>query len=247
MGSSFLERLKASLGAASSEPIYRRIVQETERAISDGTLKRDALLPSERELADALNVSRVTIRKSLDVLVEDGLVRRHQGSRTRVKARVEKSLSTLASFSEDMISRGLAPGCIWISREISGPTPVEAMALGLSPATQVARLRRIRTADGTPIAVETAVLPASVLPDLDAVEESLYAVLERAGALPQRALQRMQAGQATPLDAEQLNLDLPASLLVVERRCFLGSGEAVEFTQTRYRGDVYDFVLELRR
>uniref|UniRef100_UPI0030D7A33A UTRA domain-containing protein n=1 Tax=uncultured Pelagibacterium sp. TaxID=1159875 RepID=UPI0030D7A33A len=88
--------------------------------------------------------------------------------------------------------------------------------------------------------------PAAILGDPHLVADSLYAALDSVGVLPQRALQRMQAGPADALDRAHLLLEDHASLLIVERRCFFGD-RVVEFTQTRYRGDVYDFVLELHR
>lgn len=247
MHAPFIEAIERELARHSGEPIYHRIVKVAESALAEGLIERGSLMPSERQMAERLGISRVTVRKALEVLAETGLVTRHQGSRSRVAGRVEKSLSTLTSFSEDMASRGLIPGCRWLSREIARPSPAEAMALGLSPTSQVSRLRRIRTANGNPIAIETAALPVSVLNNPQLVTDSLYAVLAQTKAVPERALQRMQAAQATAADAEHLALELPASLLVVERRCFGGNGNVVEFTQTRYRGDAYDFLLELRR
>lgn len=230
-----------------TQPIYRQLIAAIEHAIVEGEVKRGTLLPSERVLSNTLSISRVTVRKALDGLVAAGLVRRRQGSRTEVTSRVEKSLAMLSSFSEDMVSRGFSPGCLWISKELGHPSPTEMMALGLAATAAISRLKRIRTADGMPIAIETAVVPARILPDPSIVGDSLYKILAERGALPQRALQRMQAGLATPSDAELLGINPNDSLLIVERRCFLGDGQIVEFTQTRYRGDVYDFVLELER
>ena len=238
--------LSAELAQGNGQPLYRRLVSAIERLVADGHLKRGMLLPSERELVARLGVSRVTVRKALDVLIGEGIIRRRQGSRTEVTARVEKSLARLSSFSEDMESRGFVPGCIWISKEITFPTPGEAMALGLGPNASILRLRRVRTADSVPIAMEIAAVPAAMLGDPHLVADSLYAALDSVGVLPQRALQRMQAGPADALDRAHLLLEDHASLLIVERRCFFGD-RVVEFTQTRYRGDVYDFVLELHR
>lgn len=227
-------------------PLYRRLVVAIDDLIASGQLKRGMLLPSERDMVARLGISRVTVRKALDVLISEGVIKRRQGSRTEVTARVEKSLARLSSFSEDMRSRGFSPGCEWISKELAPPTPNEAMALGLGPNGLVMRLRRVRTADGSPIAMEVAVVPSTILSDPDQVGESLYEALDAVGLLPERAVQRMKAGPADALDKEHLQLEGHASLLIVERRCFHGD-RLVEYTQTRYRGDVYDFVLELHR
>lgn len=241
-----LHALSAALSNGDGQPLYRKIVAGVGELVGAGSLKRGTLLPSERHLATELGISRVTVRKALDVLIADGVIRRRQGSRTEVTSRVEKSLARLSSFSEDMLSRGFTPGCIWISKELAHPTPAEAMALGLGPSALVLRLRRVRTSDGTPIALEVASVPSHILSDPDMVGDSLYQTLHAVGALPERAVQRMKAGPAEADDRERLGLEDHASLLIVERRCFCGE-RVVEFTQTRYRGDVYDFVLELHR
>ena len=242
-----LNLLAGQLSGQSYQPLYRRLEDAMKQAVASSQIKRGAAIPSERVLSEALGVSRVTVRKAIDGLVSDGLLDRRQGAKTVVSSQLEKSLATMTSFSEDMRSRGMEPGCVWISREISRPSPAEMMALGLSGNEKVARLKRLRTADGTPIAIEIATLPARFVPNPQAVKDSLYEYLEAAGALPVRALQRMQAKPAS--EEERLLLGTPedASLLVMERRCFLGSGEIVESTRTKYRGDVYDFVIELVR
>jgi len=231
----------------SAEPLYRRIKAALREAIASALLKRGTVIPSERTLCRELDVSRVTVRKAIDDLVADGLLHRRHGAKTVVSSRLEKSLATMSSFSEDMRWRGLEPGCIWISREICRPSPAEMIALGLSAADEVARLKRIRTADGTPIALETAALPARFLPRPEEVGNSLYEALDTRGAMPVRAIQRMQSSPISQEEARLLKAPPHISLLVVERRCFLQDGQIVEFTETRYRGDVYDFVIELRR
>lgn len=243
-----LERLRAQLaGAEAGLPLYKQLRGAIETLVLGGALKPGAVLPGERVLAEALKLSRVTVRKAIATLVEDGLVRRQHGSKTEIASHVEKSLTALTSFSEDMSSRGLKPGGVWLSREISRPGPAEMMALGISGQQQVLRLRRLRTADGAPMAIETATLPARFLPSPDLVGGSLYEALDALGAMPQRAVQRMRSRPATTADAELLKIEPGAPLLIMERRCFLADGQIVEFTETRYRGDVYDFVLELRR
>lgn len=242
-----LDFLANALSSESGEPLYRRLEEAIKQAIASGKLKRAAVIPSERTLCDALGISRVTVRKSIDGLVSDGLLDRRQGAKTVVSSRLEKSLVTMNSFSEDMRSRGLEPGCVWISREILRPSPAEMMALGISGGEKVTRLRRLRTADDTPIAIETATLPARFVSHPQDVKASLYEYLETTGAQPVRALQRMQAKPASEEERQLLGMPEDASLLIMERRCFLADGQIVEFTQTKYRGDIYDFVIELMR
>lgn len=243
-----LERLKRDMaGPGSAVPLHKQLRDAIEGAIVDNQLRPGGTLPGERVLAEALSLSRVTVRKAIETLVEEGLVHRRHGARTEVGSRVEKSLSTLTSFSEDMLSRGMSPGCIWLSKQITRPSPAEMMALGLSGSQQVVRLKRIRTADGMPMALETSAVPTRFLPSPDLVADSLYAAMQRVDAMPQRAIQRMRSRRATATDAAHLDCAEGEPLLVMERRCFLADGQIVEFTESRYRGDVYDFVVELER
>lgn len=242
-----LDFLAGQLSARGGEPLYRQLAEALKQAVAASHIKRGAVIPSERVLSQVLGISRVTVRKAIDGLVTDGFLDRRQGAKTVISSRLEKSLATMTSFSEDMRSRGLEPGCIWISRDISRPSPAEMMALGISSSEKVVRLRRLRTADGVPIAIEMATLPARFVPEPQAIGNSLYEYLETAGALPVRALQRMQAKPGTEEERRLLAAPEDASLLIMERRCFLADGQIVEFTQTKYRGDVYDFVIELMR
>lgn len=242
-----LQFLAGLVSLASGEPLYRQLGRALKTAIDESVLKRGAVIPSERDLSAGLGLSRVTVRKAIDNLVSDGLLDRRQGAKTVVSSRLEKSLATMTSFSEDMRSRGLEPGCVWISREISRPSPAEMMALGIPGHEKVVRLRRLRTADTMPIAIETATLPARFVPDPEAIGASLYEYLAAHGAMPVRAMQRMQAKPATEEERRLLATPEGTSLLTMERRCFLADDQIVEFTQTKYRGDVYDFVIELTR
>ncbi|THK36598.1 GntR family transcriptional regulator [Ensifer sp. MPMI2T] len=233
--------------ATPGPPLYKRLKSAIETAIRSNTLRAGAALPGERVIADAFSLSRVTVRKALALLEEEGLLNRRHGFRTEVGSRVEKSLSTLTSFSEDIRARGLTPGCIWLSRQISRPSPAEMMALGVAGNTNVIRMKRVRTADSVPIAVEISAVPVRFLPSPDLVGDSLYEALEARGFLPQRAIQRMRSRAASEEDARHLDCDVGAPLLMTERRCFLADGQIVEYCETRYKGDVYDFVFELQR
>jgi len=119
------------------------------------------------------------------------------------------------------------------------------MVLGLSPGQPVYRFHRIRFADDEPMALEYSTVPGFSLPSADAVGTSLYEALNAAGRRPVRALQRLRAVLFTPEQAALLTVRPGAPGLLIERRGFLRDGRAVEFTQSYYRGDAYDFVAEL--
>ncbi|MHB8528945.1 MAG: GntR family transcriptional regulator [Caulobacteraceae bacterium] len=233
------------LDAQARAPLYQRLQRALREAIADNRLAADEALPPERDLAEEFGVSRITVRRALETLVEEGLLTRRQGAGTFVTSRVEKSFSKLSSFSEDMISRGRKPESVWLSRSSGAVNPEESLTLGLSPGTLVYRFNRIRYADGAPMAVEYSTVPGFCLPGEGAVGESLYEALERHGGRPVRALQRLRAVLFAGERARLLTVADGSPGLLIERHGFRRDGRPVEFTQSYYRGDAYDFVAEL--
>jgi GntR family transcriptional regulator len=240
---SFIE-VVGSLDARRPAPLYQQLQQAVREAIGRRVLKPDDALPPERDLAEALAVSRITVRKAFDGLVAEGLLTRRQGAGTFVAARVEKSFSKLTSFSEDMAARGRKVRSSWLNRSEGSVTPEESLTLGLSPGAPVYRFHRIRYADDLPMALEYSTISAACLPGIEAVGDSLYDALAATGCRPNRALQRLRAVLFTDEQAELLGTTPRAAGLLIERRAF-HNGQAVEVTQSYYRGDAYDFVAEL--
>ena len=226
-------------------PLYRQLQQKLRHAIEENLLDPEEPLPAERDLASDYTVSRITVRKALQGLVEEGLLHRRQGSGTFIAKRVEKVFSQLTSFSEEMKARGQAPSSRWLRRVESQITSDEVMNYGLSPGLKVYRFDRVRYADGAPMAIEYSIVSAFCLPSADVVGDSLYNALGEAGYRPVRALQRLRAVLFDAQQAALLGAREKDAGLLVERRGFLADGRIVEVSRTYYRGDTYDFVAEL--
>ncbi len=230
-------------------PLYLRLRRWIEDAIKRGAINPGDALPSERDLAIRADVSRVTVRKAVQQLVQDGVLVQRHGSGTFVAPqppRVEQSLSQLTSFTEDMARRGMAVRAEWLDRGLYVPSPDETVILGLGAGEQVARIARLRLSADIPLAIERASLAASVLPDPAAVGDSLYKYLERFGVRPVRAIQRIRAANIAEADASLLQVSPGSAGLHIERISYLATGRVIEFTRSIYRGDTYDFVAELR-
>jgi GntR family transcriptional regulator len=204
-------------------------------------------LPSERTLSEQLDVSRVTARKAIDQLVEQGLVVRRRGSGNYIAPRIEQPLSNLSSFSEQLAQRGHQPSSQWLQRETVVAEADEQLALGLSPNTRVARLERLRLADDVVMAYEVSMIPATILPHPENVSGSLYAYLDKTGHMPVRALQHIRALNAPARLAGRLGIPEGQAVLFITRVGYLESGQAVELTHSYCRSDHYDFVAEMRR
>lgn len=235
-----------SLRAPAHRPLaYLRLRAALLHAIDAGDLAPGQALRGERELASEHGVSRVTVRKAIAGLVADGrLVQRH-GAGTFVSERIVKSFSRLTSFSDDLRARGLAPHTRTLSEERGEVTPQEAMALNLSPGARVLRLRRVRYGGDEALAIERSVVPEFALPEGTTLGTSLYETLDRFGLRPRRALQRLHAVAFDAESSRLLGVERGSAGLSIERRGFLDDGRIVEFTQSLYRGDAYDFVAEL--
>ena len=240
-----LSQVLLPLDEKSAQPLYQQLQRALRDAIEKGVIAPEDALPPERDLAEMLGVSRITVRKAIDELAEEGLLVRKQGSGTFVSNRVEKNFAKLTSFSEDMRARGREPRSVWLTKAAGTVTPEESLTLRSSPGTPVFRFHRIRYADDAPMALEYATVLADCLPSVDAVASSLYEALEQTGHRPVRALQRLRAVLFTAEQAKLLKAQERDAGLLVARVGYLKDGRAVEFSQSYYRGDIYDFVAEL--
>ncbi|MEO9517305.1 MAG: GntR family transcriptional regulator [Paracoccaceae bacterium] len=230
-------------------PRYLQLRQRLNEGVDQGILKAGGSLPPEREIATITDLSRVTVRKAIQSLADDGIIVQKQGSGSFVASdapQIEQSLSRLTSFSEDMARRGMTSTSVWLERGVFMPSPDEVLALALSSEASVSRISRLRMADQKPMAIERASLSSKVLPNPILVETSLYKFLTQSGLRPARALQKISAISLGSEDAELLQVQPGEAGLKIERTSYLSNGSVVEFTQSVYRGDAYNFVAELR-
>ena len=230
-------------------PRYEQLYRHIAAAINSGILEPQTQIPPERDLAALAEVSRVTVRQAVAQLVSDGVLEQRRGAGTFVRPqpqRLEQSLSRLISFTEHMQQRGKTSTSVVLQRGLFPPHPEEQMALGLPSGARVARIERLRSADGLAMAVEWSSLPEDILPDPDLVQTSLYAVLRAIGNAPARAVQRVTAVNLTSDQARLLNLADGAAVLRIDRTAYLASGRPMEFTKGLYRSDLYDFIAESR-
>jgi GntR family transcriptional regulator len=241
------EILKLKPSELDSAPKYLQIARNMTDLIEHNAWPADHGLPSERQLVDLLDVSRVTARRALKVVSDKGLVVRKPGSGTYVAPRLEQPLSRLSSFSEELQQRGLESSSTWLLQDTAIANSQELMTLGLKTGERVARLKRLRRANGEPMAVEYSRLPCTLMPEPLEVKQSLYAWLDAAGTPVVRALQRMSASNATAEQARLLEIKAGTALIFVTRVGYGRDGRPIELTESFCRVDVYEFVAELTR
>lgn len=227
-------------------PLYMQLAATLRAQILNSEIRAGEALPSERDLCAIMGASRVTVRKATELLIEEGLLSRRQGSGTFVTPRIQAPGSFLTSFSEDAAARGDAPDTRWISRNIDAATDEEIRLLDLARGAKVARLNRVRLAGGEALAIENAVVPADMIPDIADMGPSLYQALTDRGNRPTAGQQKIRAGLAGPTEAELLAIPEGSEILRIERLTRRADGRPVELTRSAYRGERYEFVSELR-
>jgi len=206
-------------------------------------------IPSERQLGVDLSVSRLTVRAALDELVREGYLVRRRGAGTFVaQPKVAKGID-ISSFSDDMRARGLTPG----SRTLDLRTELAGARLGrilhVSPGEQILSVKRLRLADGDPMAVELLHTIASLVPGLtaqDLEENSFYDLLaNRYGVSIVGGTQTVEPTVTNEEESTSLGVPLHSPALLFERVTRSSTGQVVEFTSSTYRGDRYRLVTEI--
>ncbi|MFO7546709.1 MAG: GntR family transcriptional regulator [Trueperaceae bacterium] len=232
-------------------PAYLQLKDQLAHAIDVGALAPGSALPSERGLATSLGLSRMTVRRAFEELVEDGRLEQRQGSGTYVRGRpLEQVIDRVLGFTDEARHLGFQPGSrAWKVR----PCPADdvvAEALGLEIGATVLRITRLRTADDEPLALQDAFLPTHLARlSVEELERSgsLYRTLDKQfGVRPVRAHQSIGARLPTKHECQLLGIARDVPVLALERTTFGADDRAFEFVRSAYRGDMYRMALDLR-
>lgn len=228
-------------------PLYFQVSTRIEKAILDGTLPAGSRLENEVALGERLGLSRPTIRRAIQDLVDKGLLVRRRGIGTQVvHGQVTRGVE-LTSLNDDLSRSGQKPSTNLLLREVIPADAKIAEQLAVEIGAPTLHLHRVRLADNVPVSVLENWLPEDFidLSDADIVEHGLYAVLRSRGVTMRVAKQRIGARKATTKEADLLDLEKGAALLTMDRTAFDNSGRAVEFGHHCYRPDLYSFSVTL--
>ena len=236
---------------SSKLPLYHQLYEILRDHILRGEWQPGDMIPPESELTERYQVSRTTVRQVLDMLVNENLIYRQQGRGTFVAhPTLDQTLVRIVSFTEDMRQRGFEPGTKVISSDlVSAPADI-AQRLEIQPGEELARLKRLRLADGEPMSVEESYLVHRYCPGVlqgDYASHPLRRALESDyGIRLVRAKQVIRA-LPTPSDLGRMLSMRPAksALLYIERVSYSQQDVPVEFLRIYYRGDRYALYSEL--
>ena len=205
-------------------------------------------LPSERELAARWGVARMTVRKAIERLIQEGRLERRHGSGTYTVQAPYARLFRLASFAEDMRQRGLTPSSKLLQLRKLHAGAEAAGRLQIPVGEAIFRFTRLRLADGQPMALETVLIPVAHVPDLSAEDlaGSIYDVLrDRHGIIPASA--RITINPVLPDSRSAAALGIPPSqaCLRIDTTDLDNRSRTIMVADCLYRGDRYQLTIDL--
>jgi GntR family transcriptional regulator len=234
-----------------AEPLYHQTACVLRTRIAEGVWKQGDRLPAEWQLCEEFGVSTITMRRAVAILVAEGLVARLQGKGTFVTSdhAIVQGPPQLTSFTEDLRQRGWEPSARVVSIQTVRAEACVSGRLGLPANAPVTVLRRLRMADGLPVALQTAHLSALQFPGLERFDfshESLYEVLARQyGVKPGNATDTYRAGKVGEEEAPLLQVETDSAAFRVERLTTDSTGRRIELVESIIRGDRWTLVLKL--
>ena len=240
---------KLRLDAKTSEPYYQQLKRQIQDLIHSGDLSTGSNLPSERVLAEALQVSRTTIKRCYNDLRHAQLLSTHGRGGTQVQAaqKIPLAVGKLKGFAEDMRERGMVASTQLVAHDVVQDRMI-ASIFGRPSVNSFAKLVRIRLADGQPLAREVAWYDLALAPSMADWDTrgSVYSFLKEHCALDLTAAeQTIEAVMSSEAESKAFHYVAPAPCLLLKRKSFSTDNKLVEYTESTYRGEAYAYRLNL--
>lgn len=234
---------------AVAEPSYLQLKKKIAAFIESGVIAEGQSLPSERVLAEALNLSRVTVRRAYDELRHGDYLATHGRAGVTAKAppRLSPKLGRLKGFTEEMRELGMEPSTQLLSREVVSDRTMASL-FGRPSTARFLRLLRLRLGDGTPLSRELAWYDLALAPQMEDwdIQGSAYQFLcERCGICLSHGEQTIEAVMSSAEESEVFGYTQAGPCLLMKRRTYSLSGQIVEYVEGTFRGDAYAYRLTL--
>ena len=224
-------------------PLYFQVAQKIEGAIMNGTLPAGSRLENEVSLGDRLGLSRPTVRRAIQDLVDKGLLVRRRGIGTQVvHGQVTRGVE-LTSLYEDLSRSGQKPSTKIINYKITKADAKISEQLGVAFGSPVLYLQRVRFADKVAVSIMENWLPEDFtdITQEELNEHGLYQIMRGRGVTIRVAKQKIGARKSSSFESTVLEIDKNSALLTMDRTAYDNSGRAVEFGHHCYRPDLYSF------
>jgi len=242
----------AQLSNVRGVPLYIQIREALRDAILRGIYRVDDQIPPEDALAAQYGVSRMTARRAVMELVNEGLLVRYPGRGTFVgRPKLGRRSTRLTSYFEEMVARGLQPSSQVLSLGLVPASGKIASALEIPEGQSVIRVERLRFANDEPMTIHEAYIPYQLYPELlrrkDLGIQSLYVLYEQRGFRLAKGRDRIEARLADARQAKLLGISCGSPILYTERITYTDDGTIIEFVQCYSRADRYFYQVDLHR
>lgn len=224
-------------------PLYHQLARDLKAAVADGRIATGSFLENELELADRWQVSRPTVRRAIQELVDSGLLVRQRGVGTQVVNRESRPDVRISGLYDVLIAEGRAPTTTVLKHEYVIADELVGAALMLDSDRKVLHLERCRYADGKRLAIMRNWLRSDIgegLGTADLATNGLYALLRIQGIQPHVTTQSVGARTASPIDAALLDLRVGAPLLTTSHITKDRSGRPFDVGEHVYDGVNYE-------
>jgi GntR family transcriptional regulator len=225
-------------------PLHIQLADLIREQVHRKELAPNDRLPSERELCEKYTISRITVRKALNTLTQEGLVRSYAGKGSFIaQPPLSEELRPLSSFTQDLERRGLRASSRLLETAILQADEGIAARLMIPHGSEVVRLSRLRLADGQPIAIQLTYLPHYLCPGLlntDFSDRSLYWILREHYHLRLAHSDTViRAALAQANEAALLQIKRPAAVLISEQTTYLDNHAIIEITRSVFHAERY--------
>ena len=227
----------------SQSPLYQQLMTRLKNDIVAGVYPAGARIPSEQLLCDTYGVSRVTVRKAMLDLVQEGLLVRRQGKGTFVaEERIQRDLHHITSFTAACRSTGHTASAKFISAQLDDANGEDREKLDLPHGSQVVEICRLRLCDGDPVMLEINRYPEKYAYLVTEKQDvSVYELLKARGVIPTSALHDISLGYATPMVSKHLGTEVGDALLLLDEVVMDQHGDPLHTSRQWIRGDKYTF------
>jgi GntR family transcriptional regulator len=235
-------------------PKYYLVKQKIVEMINNEEIGPDGLIPSERELVGIFGISRITVKKAIDDLVNEGYLYRIQGKGTFVKKEtLDQDLISITSCTEDIVKLGMTPSKRLLKSEVIEADKVLIKKLQLSQGDKVFEVKRVYYANNEPVNLTTTYLPCKLFPFIDSYNfgiDSIYNVLEtKYDTKITKAIRTIEAVLAVDEVARELEIKEGDPVLLfkaVTHGMVNGREVPIETFKSFYRSDKFKFYINQR-
>lgn len=225
----------------SAIPLYQQMCDDIRYKIEKGELKENDKLMTEQEFSLQYNVSRITVRKAIEILSDEGLVVKKQGIGTFVAAKkLSRVMDRILSFSEMCEKNEMKPSTVLVSVEWMKAVPTIAKELKIPEGEKILHLCRLRKCDNIPVMLEHCYLPEKYNYLLSSnLTGSIYEVFRENGVLPSHAIKTVEICYANAMEAENLEVEEGTALLLHKDTVSDQNGDVIHHSKLIINPDRY--------